>query len=104
MDFSTIVIIAFVAAVVYVFYKSYSKKETVAEVVKQGVSEVEQRLWDQSVANVGKDKDEIKAVLTAEAPVAKKTPVKKATVAKKTTSAVKKAPAKKTTARKPKAQ
>jgi len=65
---------------------------------KAAVSVVEQRLWEQSVANVGKDKDEIKVLLTPEPKPAKKTPAKKV-AAKKTPAkkvAAKKTPAKKT--------
>lgn len=63
---------------------------------KAAVSAVEQRLWEQSVANVGKD--EIKVLPTPETKPAKKTAAKKP-VAKKAPAkkvAAKKTPAKKT--------
>ena len=40
MDFTTIVLVLIVAAVAYTLFKSYSKKETIAEAVKEEVAEV----------------------------------------------------------------
>jgi hypothetical protein len=40
MDFSTIVIVVLVAAVAYTLFKAFSKKESVAEAIKEEVAEV----------------------------------------------------------------
>jgi len=80
MDFTTIVLVVIVAAIAYTLFKAYSKKETIAEAVKEEVAAVVE------VAEVVK-------VTATPTPAKKKPTVKKATT--KTTTAKKKAPAKK---------
>jgi len=40
MEFSTVVLLVIVAGVAYTFYKAFSKKETIAEAIKEEVAEV----------------------------------------------------------------
>jgi hypothetical protein len=76
MDFTTIVGIVIVVAIAYTLARAFSKKETVAEVIKEEVAEVK--------AVEAKVEEEVKAVATKA-----KATVKKATTRKP------KAPAKK---------
>ena len=103
-----ILVVALVAVGFWLVWRANTANDkintTVVADTKPAVSEVEQRLWEQSVANVGKD--EVKVLLTPEeAPSdkpakAKKAPAKKPAAAKKAPAkkpAAKKTPAKKTT-------
>ena len=74
MDFSTIVVLVLVAAVGYTLFRAYSKKETIAEAVKEEIAEVK--------AVEAKVEEEIKVVATKAKATASKA---KATVKKATT-------------------
>jgi len=110
MDFTTIVFVALVAAAVYIFYKSFSKKETVAEVAPASEvnAEAPYKVEAPSVMAVGEPPATVVVPVEGaglvEIPAAKKKAPAKKAPAKKTTTAAKKAPAKKAPARKPKAQ
>jgi outer membrane murein-binding lipoprotein Lpp len=78
MEFSTIVLLVIVAGVAYTFYKAFSKKETIAEAIKEEVAEVK--------AVEAKVEQEVKAVATKAKTAAKTTATKAKTAVKKATA------------------
>jgi hypothetical protein len=86
MEFSTVVLLVIVAGVAYTFYKAFSKKETIAEAIKEEVAEVK--------AVEAKVEQEVKVVAAKAKTAAKATATKATATVKKATTRKPKATAK----------